>query len=154
MDLQWNQAATPPRLLCRFRPVSENSLLQLQENKLYYSSADYYDDPFDTYFYIDLTNLKQFVETLKLLLASKDESVMKDLEAVAPLLNVSSELLVQSLPHTAPDYSELRGQLEVIRQNPDKKIEVDTTQGFEQWNQFISIVWCRGLCRRDAQYFA
>ena len=45
------QVATPPRLLCRFRPVSENSLLQLQENKLYYSSADYYDDPFDTYFY-------------------------------------------------------------------------------------------------------
>ena len=26
------QAATPPRLLCRFRPVSEKSLLQLQEN--------------------------------------------------------------------------------------------------------------------------
>lgn len=70
------QAATPPRLLCRFRPVSENSLLQLQENKLYYSSADYYDDPFDTYFYIDLTNLKRFVETLKQLLAGKNESII------------------------------------------------------------------------------
>ena len=66
------QAATPPRLLCRFRPVSENSLLQLQENKLYYSSADYYDDPFDTYFYIDLTNLKRFVETLKMCIRDSD----------------------------------------------------------------------------------
>lgn len=27
-----------------------------------------------------------------------------------------------------------------VYQNPDKKIEVDTTQGFEQWNQFISMV--------------
>ena len=76
------EAATPPRLLCRFRPVSEKSLLQLQENKLYYSSADYYDDPFDTYFYIDLTNLKRFVETLKQMLAGKNETVMKGLEAM------------------------------------------------------------------------
>ena len=116
------QAATPPRLLCRFRPVSEKSLLQLQENKLYYSSADYYDDPFDTYFYIDLTNLKRFVETLKQLLAGKNESIMKGVEAVAPLLNVSSESLVQSLTHTVPDYSELRGQLEVIRNNIQKQL--------------------------------
>ena len=126
------QAATPPRLLCRFRPVSENSLLQLQENKLYYSSADYYDDPFDTYFYIDLTNLKRFVETLKQMLAGKNETVMKGLEAVAPLLNVSSESLVQSLTHTVPDFSELRGQLEVIRKDIQK--------------QLFSICFCENPC--------
>ena len=126
------QAATPPRLLCRFRPVNENSLLQLQENKLYYSSADYYDDPFDTYFYIDLTNLKRFVETLKQMLAGKNETVMKGLEAVAPLLNVSSESLVQSLTHTVPDFSELRGQLEVIRKDIQK--------------QLFSICFCENPC--------
>lgn len=126
------QAATPPRLLCRFRPVSEKSLLQLQENKLYYSSADYYDDPFDTYFYIDLTNLKRFVETLKQMLAGKNETVMKGLEAVAPLLNVSSESLVQSLTHTVPDFSELRGQLEVIRKDIQK--------------QLFSICFCENPC--------
>lgn len=126
------QAATPPRLLCRFRPVSEKSLLQLQENKLYYSSADYYDDPFDTYFYIDLTNLKRFVETLKQLLAGKNESIMKGVEAVAPLLNVSSESLVQSLTHTVPDFSELRGQLEVIRKDIQK--------------QLFSICFCENPC--------
>lgn len=42
-----------PHTLCRFRSVNESSLTQLQENKLYFSSADYYDDPFDTYFYLD-----------------------------------------------------------------------------------------------------
>ena len=42
-----------PDYLCRFRSLSENSLLQLQENKLYCSSADYYDDPFDTFIHFD-----------------------------------------------------------------------------------------------------
>jgi len=44
-----------PKKLCRFRSVSENSPLQLQENKLYCSSADYYDDSFDyiTYYWMD-----------------------------------------------------------------------------------------------------
>ena len=42
-----------PNTLCRFRAVNENSLAQLQENKLYFSTADYYDDPFDTYFYVN-----------------------------------------------------------------------------------------------------
>ena len=42
-----------PNTLCRFRAVNENSLVQLQENKLYFSTSDYYDDPFDTYFYLD-----------------------------------------------------------------------------------------------------
>ena len=37
-----------PETLCRFRPVNEHSLQQLQENKLFFSSADHYDDPFDT----------------------------------------------------------------------------------------------------------
>ena len=27
-----------------------------------------------------------------------------------------------------------------VYQNPDKKIEVDTTHGSEQWNQFVSMV--------------
>ena len=50
---QLQQIIIIPPTLCRFRTVSESSLTQLQENKLYFSTADYYDDPFDTYFYLD-----------------------------------------------------------------------------------------------------
>lgn len=57
---------------------------------------------------------------------------MKGLEAVAPLLNVSSESLVQSLTHTVPDFSELRGQLEVIRKDIQK--------------QLFSICFCENPC--------
>ena len=48
-----HQMISVPHTLCRFRSVNESSLSQLQENKLYFSSSDYYDDPFDTYFYLD-----------------------------------------------------------------------------------------------------
>ena len=109
------QAAMPPRFLCRFRSVNENSLLQLQENKLYFSSANYYDDPFDTYFYIDLNDLKQFHQTIKSSLEAKDESVMKMIDIAAQTTNRTSESFVQSLIHTVPDFSNLRGQLEGIR---------------------------------------
>ena len=54
-----------PECLCRFRPVSENSLLQLQENKLYYSSADYYDDLFDTFIHVDFPRVKALYDLLK-----------------------------------------------------------------------------------------
>ena len=50
-------ASPRPKTLCRFRSVSKNSLQQLNDNKLFYSSANYYDDPFDTYFYINNINI-------------------------------------------------------------------------------------------------
>lgn len=46
-----------PSSLFRFRSVSENSLTALQENKMYFSSANYYDDPFDTYLKVDIPKL-------------------------------------------------------------------------------------------------
>lgn len=46
-----------PSSLFRFRSVSENSLTALQENKMYFSSANYYDDPFDTYLRVDIPKL-------------------------------------------------------------------------------------------------
>ena len=43
-----------PKLLFRYRPVSTKSLEALRTNKLYFSSANYYDDPFDTFLHIDI----------------------------------------------------------------------------------------------------
>lgn len=48
-----------PKLLFRYRPVSDNSLEALRTNKLYFSSANYYDDPFDTFLHIDIETIKQ-----------------------------------------------------------------------------------------------
>lgn len=42
-----------PKHIYRFRPVNSNSLDGLRLNRLFFSSADRYDDPFDSYSHID-----------------------------------------------------------------------------------------------------
>lgn len=48
-----------PRFLYRYRPVSTSSLEALRTNKLYFSSSNYYDDPFDTFLHINIENIKE-----------------------------------------------------------------------------------------------
>lgn len=48
-----------PKLLFRYRPVNMKSLEALRTNKLYFSSANYYDDPFDTFLHIDIEAIKK-----------------------------------------------------------------------------------------------
>ena len=47
-----------PKLLFRYRPVNIKSLEALRTNKLYFSSANYYDDPFDTFLHIDIEAIR------------------------------------------------------------------------------------------------
>lgn len=47
-----------PQYLYRYRSVTSSSLEALRTNKLYFSSANYYDDPFDTFLHIDIECLK------------------------------------------------------------------------------------------------
>lgn len=49
-----------PKYLFRYRSVNLNSLEALRTNKLYFSSANYYDDPFDTFLHIDLEAVKKY----------------------------------------------------------------------------------------------
>lgn len=51
-----------PKYLYRFRPVSFSSLDGLQSNKLYFSSADHYDDPFDSFLHIDIPRIENEVK--------------------------------------------------------------------------------------------
>lgn len=48
-----------PKLLFRYRPVNIKNLEALRTNKLYFSSANYYDDPFDTFLHIDIEKIKK-----------------------------------------------------------------------------------------------
>lgn len=47
-----------PRFLYRYRPVNTRNLEALRTNKLYFSSANYYDDPFDTFLHIDIEKIR------------------------------------------------------------------------------------------------
>lgn len=46
-----------PRLLYRYRSVSLKSMEALRTNRLYFSTANYYDDPFDTFLNIDINKI-------------------------------------------------------------------------------------------------
>lgn len=53
-----------PKYLYRFRPVSFSSLDGLQSNKLFFSSADHYDDPFDSFLHIDIPEVENEVRKI------------------------------------------------------------------------------------------
>lgn len=54
-----------PSSLYRFRSLSENSLNALQNNQVFFSSANYYDDPFDTFLRVDTQKLKDEFEQVE-----------------------------------------------------------------------------------------
>lgn len=51
----------PPHFLYRYRSVNSKNLEALRSNRLFFSSANYYDDPFDTFLYIDVEAIKNEV---------------------------------------------------------------------------------------------
>lgn len=54
-----------PKELCKFKSIDTYSLLGLQTNQLYIPSVDKYDDPFDTYLYINWAKINEMYNSLK-----------------------------------------------------------------------------------------
>lgn len=48
-----------PRFLFKYRSVNSNNLEALRTNKLFFSQASKYDDPFDTFLHIDIDKVQQ-----------------------------------------------------------------------------------------------
>lgn len=61
MDLL-NKTIIFPKYVYRFRTVNDNTLNALRENKVYFSTSNYYDDPFDTFIQVDLKGLRNFLD--------------------------------------------------------------------------------------------
>ena len=100
-SLKLQTAIKYPHSICRYRSVTLNSIEALQTNKLYFSSADYYDDPFDTYLSIDW----EFVKTK---LSAHDYSSQSQFET---LLHVCKELGVPTEKITFDRFSALDKEL-------------------------------------------
>ncbi len=54
-----------PKYLYRYRPVNLKSIEALRYNKMYFSTSNYYDDPFDTFIHVDLRGMQNFFEGIK-----------------------------------------------------------------------------------------
>lgn len=77
------QTIKVPRFLFRYRPVSTNTLEAPRTNRLYFSSANYYDDPFDTFLHIDIERIKnEYLSAFQ-----TPESTAAVIEQVIPLVS-------------------------------------------------------------------
>lgn len=124
----WNKLRAvykPPEILCRFRAVNQNTLQQLQENKLFFSSADRYDDPFDTYFYINYDQFKSKVDTVKNLVHNESPQYIISLLKKRGLKYISEDFLVpliESLKQSSPDIPAMEKDLSEIRKKVQKQL--------------------------------
>ena len=116
------EASKRPETLCRFRPVNEHSLQQLQENKLFFSSANHYDDPFDTYFYIDVDQMVPVYEEMRKDLLEGNTEFTDKLRQIAKLTDQEPEIFVNMLSNEALDFAQLKGQLTMVRNSIQRRL--------------------------------
>lgn len=58
-----NKVILYPKYIYRFRTVNERTLNALRENKLYFSTSNYYDDPFDTFININMKEIQNVLDS-------------------------------------------------------------------------------------------
>jgi hypothetical protein len=104
-----------PRYLCRFRTVSEDSLNQLQENKLYYSSADHYDDPFDTFIHVDLARIREWYSLLSEDVNSDNPVIMDTLKKMETVIGIEADQFLANLKNNSLDLSSFPERIKQIR---------------------------------------
>ncbi len=71
-----------PRYIYRYREVSLSTIDALQRNLVFFSTADHYDDPFDTLLYIDFNRIRE--EGRKVLSSDRLEQQIKYATAIFP----------------------------------------------------------------------
>lgn len=54
-----------PKKIYRYRPISVRSLEALKNNKLYFSTANYYDDPFDTFINVRIKEIRSILAMIQ-----------------------------------------------------------------------------------------
>ena len=107
-----------PQKLYRFRSVSSNSLDGLRSNRLYFSTADRYDDPFDSYLYI---NWDKVEENIQQSFQSQEER-QKIFATIHKLTGDSIEKLSQRLDsHTLNEWTQFGEKvMKQVRQDIQK----------------------------------
>lgn len=96
-----------PKYLYRYRPVNLKSIEALRYNKMYFSTSNYYDDPFDTFIHVDLSGMQNFFAGIK-----NDINAAKKAE---PLIKTFLEMMQISL--TDDEMAGLLSALEDIMTN-------------------------------------
>lgn len=59
------RAIVLPKAVYRYRPVNTRTLEALRTNRLYFSTANYYDDPFDTFINVNIREMREVIEAAR-----------------------------------------------------------------------------------------
>lgn len=108
-------ASAWPKQLCRFRSVTEHSLQQLNENKMFFSSANFYDDPFDTYFYTNVKRFMPFYEMMRKALDDGNVDTINTLRQLATTVGLNPDVFVSGLFNSSLDFPILQGKMADVR---------------------------------------
>lgn len=106
--------------ICRFRSVNERTLEQLRSNRLFFSSADYYDDPFDTYFYIDYSRVRNTVKEMSSIFASAGIGGIRAALLALGMSAKEADYVEKHIPKDMPETSYFESELKSIRHEVQK----------------------------------
>lgn len=132
-----------PHTLFRYRSVNEASLEALRTNKLYFSSANYYDDPFDTFLHIDIDAIrKEFQKGLE-----KPENIEAVAKGIKVMLNdvlteqQKKDLTVESIKNILS--SEFVEKILDIALSLREEVKKDTWSVCFSENGFNEVLWLK-----------
>ena len=111
-----------PKTLCRFRSVSQDSLQQLNDNKQLFSSPDHYDDPFDTYCYINIDEMVQEYDNMRLKLSEGDNDLFETLQKLATAIRWQPNFFIDELNRDSLDFDKVKGRLRHVPESIKKKL--------------------------------
>ena len=96
-------------------PLFISLYIRLQENKLYYSSADHYDDPFDTFIHVDYSRIKEWHAFLSSDIQSDGSVFASVLKPLEPVIGISAEQFISNLKENPFDFSAFPDRIKQIR---------------------------------------
>lgn len=108
----------PPSLLYRFRPLNVDTLSALANNKMFFSTANHYDDPFDTFFYINWGLIGSIFTQVMDFVSSKEN--MERLRRQLQLPDTAMQTAAYKAEHKEQTKNEVREILDEARENLQK----------------------------------
>ena len=111
-----------PKYLCRFRSVNKNTLTQLNDNTQFFSTPIFYDDPFDTYFYLDTRRMALDYTAMRQMLTVKKPEFMNFVTELAGFMGQNPDDFINELFKSEPDFLNIKGRLLDVRSYVQKSL--------------------------------
>ncbi len=89
---------------------------------MFFSSADYYDDPFDTYFYIKVDRMLSIYEKMKKDLSDENNEFINNLYKIAEFMGQQPNDFVNALTNTTLNFSDLKNKLMQVRSSVQRRL--------------------------------